>query len=60
MAEKTITVQLVKSSYGRQPNQAKTLKALGLTKRNSIVTLPVNDATLGQIATVKHLLKVIE
>ena len=60
MAEKTITVQLVKSAYGRTPNQTKTFKAVGFTKRNSVITIPENPATLGQIATVAHLVKVIK
>ena len=55
-----ITVQLVKSPFGRTPNQTKTLKALGFTKRNSVVTVPENPATLGQIATVAHLVKVLK
>lgn len=60
MSEKMITVQLVKSPFGRTPNQTKTLKALGFTKRNSVVTVPENPATLGQIATVAHLVKVLK
>jgi ribosomal protein L30 len=37
MAEKTIKINLVKSAFGRKPNQAKTLKALGLSKINQVV-----------------------
>lgn len=61
MAEqKTITIKLVKSAYGRKPNQAGTLKVLGFTKRNSVVTKPDNEAVRGMIATVAHLVEVVE
>ena len=60
MAEKTITIKLVKSAYGRKPNQGKTLKALGLSKINQTVTKPDNDAIRGMIATVAHLVEVVE
>ena len=54
-------ITLVKSPYGRKPNQMKTLKALGLTKVGDTKTYDqVNEALLGQINTVKHLLKVEE
>ena len=56
-----MTITLVKSPYGRKPNQGKTLKALGLNKVGDTKTFnQVNDALLGQINTVKHLLKVEE
>lgn len=60
MAEKVIKIKLVKSPFGRKPNQGKTLKALGLTKVNQVVTKPVNDAVLGMVNTVKHLVEVEE
>jgi len=60
MAEKTIEIKLVKSAFGRKPNQGKTLKALGLTKVNQVVTKPDNDAVRGMVATVAHLVEVIE
>ncbi len=60
MAEKTITIKLVKSAYGRRPNQAKTLKALGLTKINQVVVKADNEAIRGMIETVKHLIEVVE
>ena len=54
-------ITLVKSPYGRKPNQSKTLKALGLTKVGDHKEFDqVNEALLGQINTVKHLLKVEE
>ena len=55
-----ITIKLVKSAYGRKPNQVGTLKALGLSKINQVVTKPVNDAVLGMVATVSHLVEVVE
>lgn len=58
--EKTITITLVKSPYGRKPNQTKTLKALGLSKVNQSVTKVSNDQILGMVETVKHLVKVSE
>lgn len=58
MAEKIITIKLVKSAHGRKPNQAKTLIALGLTKMNQVVTKPDNEAVRGMIATVSHLVEV--
>ena len=60
MAEKTIKIKLVKSAFGRKPNQAKTLKALGLSKINQIVERPDNDCIRGMVATVKHLVEVVE
>lgn len=60
MAEKLLTIKLVKSAYGRKPNQVKTLKALGLSKINQEVTKPDNDAVRGMIATVSHLVEVLE
>jgi len=60
MAEvKTIQIKLVKSRHARTPKQAKTLKALGLTKINQVVTKPDNDAIRGMIATVSHLVEVL-
>ncbi len=60
MAEKTITIKLVKSAYGRKPNQSKTLKALGLSKINQTVVKPDNEQVRGMVETVKHLVEVIE
>lgn len=58
--EKVITIKLVKSSFGRKPNQARTLKALGLSKRNQQITKIDNEAVRGMIATVSHLVAVVE
>ena len=58
--EKVVKVKLVKSPYGRKPNQCKTLKALGLSKVNQVVTKTDNEAVRGMIATVSHLVEVVE
>ena len=60
MADKTITIKYVRSGLGRKPNQRKTLKALGLTKLNQVVTKVDNEAVRGMIATVAHLVEVVE
>lgn len=57
---KELKIKLVKSSITCQKNQKLTLKALGLTKINSTVTKPDNDAIRGMIKTVAHLVSVEE
>lgn len=56
----TVEIKLVKSSFGRIPSQALTLKALGLSKRNQVVVKTDNEAVRGMIATVAHLVEVKE
>lgn len=53
-----VKVTLVKGLVGRKPNQVKTVKALGLHKRNSSVVREENDAINGMINTIRHLVKV--
>jgi large subunit ribosomal protein L30 len=55
-----IKITLVKGLMGRKPNQVKTIKALGLTKRNSSVVLEDTDMIKGMVNTVNHLVKVEE
>ncbi|MFA7560687.1 MAG: 50S ribosomal protein L30 [Candidatus Izemoplasmatales bacterium] len=55
-----IKITLVKGLMGRKPNQVKTIKALGLTKRNSSVVLEESDMIKGMVNTVSHLVKVEE
>ncbi|HOP56944.1 MAG TPA: 50S ribosomal protein L30 [Bacillota bacterium] len=55
-----IKITLVKGLVGRKPNQVKTVKALGLKKRNSSVVKEDNDAIRGMINTVAHLVKTEE
>lgn len=60
MAEvKELKIKLVKSGIARIPSQSRTLKALGLTKINQVVTKPDNEAVRGMIATVSHLVEVL-
>ena len=58
MAELKITLK--RSIIGRPQNQRDTVKALGLTKINSSVVKPANDAIKGMINTVSHLVDVEE
>ncbi len=51
---------LVRSPIGRKPEQRATVKALGLRKMNSIVEKEANDAILGMVRSVSHLVKVEE
>jgi len=60
MKTKTIEITLVKSLIGRKPNQIATAKALGLTKINQTVEKEANEAILGMVNTIKHLVKVVE
>jgi len=57
--EKMIEIKMIKSKIGSKPNQAKTLKALGLTKINQVVKKPDNEAVRGMIATVNHLVEIL-
>jgi len=56
----TVKITLVKGLMGRKPNQVKTIKALGLTKRNSSVVKEDNEMIRGMINTVHHLVVVEE
>ncbi|PKK94591.1 MAG: 50S ribosomal protein L30 [Tenericutes bacterium HGW-Tenericutes-5] len=55
-----IKVTLVRGLMGKKPNQVKTVKALGLTKRNSSVVVEESDMIKGMVNTVSHLVKVEE
>lgn len=55
-----LKITLVKGLIGRKPNQVKTIKALGLTKRNSTVIKDDNEMIKGMINTVSHLVEVEE
>ena len=59
MAEK-VKVTLVKSPIGAIPKHRATVAALGLKKLNKSVELPNNDATMGMVKQVQHLVKVEE
>ena len=58
MAELKVTLK--RSIIGRPQNQRDTVKALGLTKINSSVVKPSNEANKGMINTVSHLVDVEE
>ena len=58
MAELKVTLK--RSISGRPQNQRDTVKALGLTKINSSVVKPANEAIKGMINTVSHLVDVEE
>lgn len=58
MAELRVTLK--RSIIGRPQNQRDTVKALGLTKINSSVVKPSNEAIKGMINTVSHLVDVEE
>jgi large subunit ribosomal protein L30 len=58
--EKTIKIKLVKSPIRYPQYQNETLKALGLTKINKVVTKVDNEAVRGMIRSVAHLVVVIE
>ncbi len=55
-----LQVKLVKSLIGRKPNQVKTAHALGLKKINQVVVKESNEAILGMIQTIGHLVQVEE
>jgi large subunit ribosomal protein L30 len=53
-----IKITLIRGLVARKPNQVKTCKALGLTKRNSFVVKEDSEAIKGMVKTVAHLVKV--
>jgi large subunit ribosomal protein L30 len=53
-----IKITLVKGLVGHKPNQIKTAKALGLTKRTSSVVKEDNDMIRGMINVINHLVVV--
>ena len=55
-----LEITLVKSTIGAKPNQKETAKALGLTKINKTVVKEDNEAIRGMVATISHLVKVVE
>ncbi|EGQ1668538.1 50S ribosomal protein L30 [Staphylococcus pseudintermedius] len=55
-----LQITLTKSVIGRPETQCKTVKALGLGKVNSSVTVEDNAAIRGQINKVSHLVSVEE
>lgn len=56
----TVTIKLVKSTIGCKKDQIATVEALGLKKIGEVVTQPKNDATMGKVKKVIHLVEVTE
>jgi len=56
----TFKVQLVKSGVGHPQRHKDTLRGLGLTKMNKVVTLQDTPAIRGMVNKVIHLVKVLE
>ena len=57
---KKLKITLIKSKYGRKPNQRETLKGLGLRKIGQSVITEDNPMIRGMIRKVEHLIKVEE
>ena len=57
---KKIQITLTRSLIGRKPNQIKTAHALGLKKIHQVVEKETNDAILGMVKTIAHLVDVKE
>lgn len=60
MVDKQLQIKLVRSFIGRPKDQRLTLKALGFSKLNQVVTKPDNPQVRGMIAKVAHLVQVIQ
>ena len=58
--ESRIRITLVRSPIGRLPRQRASVKALGLGKLNSSVERPANDAVLGMVRSISHLVRTEE
>ena len=55
-----LQVTLVQSLIGSKQNQIRTAHALGLKKINQTVEVTPNEAVLGMIQTIAHLVRVVE
>lgn len=58
MADKKITVKLVKSVIGTKQDHRATVRGLGLRKLNSIAVLEDTPAVRGMIQKVQYLVKI--
>jgi large subunit ribosomal protein L30 len=58
--EKTIRVKWIKSAIGKPGYQMKTVRGLGFTRLNQVLTLPDQPAIRGMVNRVCHLVEVIE
>jgi large subunit ribosomal protein L30 len=57
---KKIKVTQIKSVIDRPERQKRTMEALGLRKLNATVEVEANEAILGMVKKVSHLIKVEE
>ncbi|HEA83704.1 MAG: 50S ribosomal protein L30 [Thermodesulfobacterium sp.] len=57
---KKLKITLIRSKYGRKPDQRETLKGLGLRKIGQSVIREDNPMIRGMIRKVEHLVKVEE
>ncbi len=57
---KKLQITLTRSLIGRKPNQVKTAHALGLKKIHQVVEKEPNDAIMGMLKTISHLIDVKE
>ena len=55
-----LNIKLVKSTIGCKKDQIATVAALGLHKVGETVQQPKNDATMGKVKKVIHLVEVTE
>lgn len=55
-----LQITLKRSLIARKPNQVKTAHALGLKRVHQTVVKEANDAILGMIRTIQHLVEVVE
>ncbi len=55
-----ICVKLVRSTISQKPAKRATVRSLGLRKINSVVEHDATPSILGMIASVSHLVKVVE
>ena len=53
-------IKLVKSLIGRKQDQIATANSLGLKKIGDVTVQPDNEATLGTIKKISHLVEVAE
>ncbi|MFR4392996.1 MAG: 50S ribosomal protein L30 [Ruminococcus callidus] len=53
-------IKLVKSLIGRKKEQIATANSLGLKKVGDVSVQPENEATLGKIQKISHLVEVTE
>ncbi|RJX34446.1 MAG: 50S ribosomal protein L30 [Desulfarculus sp.] len=55
----TFRVKLVRSGFGRIPRHRQTLRGLGLTRMNKVMTLNDTPAIRGMVKKVEHLVQVL-